>query len=297
MPPRRPRPPATAAASSAAMREQDSGSFAGCSICRFPAVTAGGSCNPLGHRLLSLAHQAIDAAGQPLAGRIGKLCRLFLLCGAKAADQHFRGPCLSRAMHRGRCAVSARASMFRRSSVLSSPRAAAALLLLLAAGCSVQTQKGFVLFGNWSIGWTRNITRTQRCPGADCTSSCGDPAGGCNTPAGGCNEATANNGDGQCEIAMATPPEPRGCHLRQPGPPLSVHNRFHPVPTRPVFGTAPVASNRKGLETLPREYESTPRIKSELRPELDPEELKDAKEKAQKADEDEERQLLRNIAP
>ena len=79
-------------------------------------------------------------------------------------------------------------------------------------------------------------------------------------------------------------PAPAG---RQPGPPEAVHNRFHPVPTQPVFGNPTVKRDRT-IEALPHEYSSTPRLRSVPRPEVDAEELKEEKEKAEKGDRKEE---------
>lgn len=84
-------------------------------------------------------------------------------------------------------------------------------------------------------------------------------------------------------------PGPTPAH--QGGPPPSVHNRFHPVPTHPVFSNPPPPagpqlppqqqSRDRTIEGLPHEYSSTPRLRSVPRPQLDPEELQDEKRKAE----------------
>ena len=171
-------------------------------------------------------------------------------------------------------------------------------LTLGCAGCAVHTERGFILFGDWSIGWAHvkdksQISRAGAIRGRRCRPGC-DAA---------CNEMTTTDptNGGMVETQPTSPEDGalaeqhagrRGSH----GPPPAVHNRFHPVPTRPVFGN-PTITNRPSIESLPREYSSTPRLRSVPRPQLDPEELKEEKQKARDGDRDEQAPLIRDFSP
>ncbi len=76
-------------------------------------------------------------------------------------------------------------------------------------------------------------------------------------------------------------------------PPPSVHTRFHPVPTHPVFGGPPGqdARPRPEMEQLPREYNSTPRRESTPKPHYDWDEHLEREKKLKDAEQKEERPL------
>lgn len=96
----------------------------------------------------------------------------------------------------------------------------------------------------------------------------------------------------------AAGPTPAGQPGQQAGPPPAVHNRFHPVPTRPVFSNPQPPRDRTMIEALPHEYSSTPRLRSVPRPQLDPEELKEEKQKAEWWGRDELQQIPgHNVSP
>jgi hypothetical protein len=86
-------------------------------------------------------------------------------------------------------------------------------------------------------------------------------------------------------------------HLGEHAPPPAVHSRFHPVPTRPVFGGVEPAKPRQTIEALPHEFDSTPRVRSVPRPRLDPEDLKEQKQRAKDAEREEEAPLPRDFSP
>ena len=157
-------------------------------------------------------------------------------------------------------------------------------LMLLSAGCSIHTQNGLVFFGDWSFGVTRSADkhhacRAGRCPGCHCQNhQCRD-----GYEVDGETIEVSTGGSGSVAQGEPTP----AYAGRQPGPPQAVHNRFHPVPTKPVFGN-PNANRDRTIEALPHEYSSTPRLRSVPRPQVDPEELKEEKEKAEKGDRKEE---------
>jgi hypothetical protein len=149
---------------------------------------------------------------------------------------------------------------------------ALAALTSLSTGCSIHTQNGLVFFGDWSLGVTHSTEKCRACRAGRCH--------GC-----GCSDCM-NGGEQGGEMtedssgAIAAPQEPTPA---QGNPPQAVHNRFHPVPTRPVFGN-PTPNRDTTIEALPHEYSSTPRLRSVPRPQVDPEELKEEKEKAKEGD-------------
>ena len=133
-------------------------------------------------------------------------------------------------------------------------------LTLLLAGCSIHTEKGLMVFGEWSIGVSHSAKKRRACRDEGCRQC-------------GCQDDACMNGCAREEqVAEEEPVPPRAA--RQSGPPEAVHNRFHPVPTRPVFGGSNIVARERRVETLPQEYSNTPRLRSAPRAQVDPEELR-----------------------
>ncbi|HEY1786270.1 MAG TPA: hypothetical protein VGG30_12000 [Pirellulales bacterium] len=119
-----------------------------------------------------------------------------------------------------------------------------AFCLAWSSGCCCR--QGYVLHGDWSLGLVRSPPQSQppgcQCPPqGDCTDSNGCSAGnaGSSQVAGGPQVAAGK----RCAVGKR---RARGAQAAQaasvasgPGPtgPSQGHPRFHPVPTRPVFGS------------------------------------------------------------
>jgi hypothetical protein len=134
---------------------------------------------------------------------------------------------------------------------LASP--AVAVFALACGGCAMHTERGFVIFGDWSIGARRT---TDKC-------GCGAGrvhAGRCRGESGSCgqcgDETTAPENVPAPQPAENGPPPERPAHAARQKPPASVHGRFHPVPTRPVFG-GPVLMSDPAMEP-PGAYSARP---------------------------------------
>ncbi len=167
----------------------------------------------------------------------------------------------------------------------------ASALALAIAGCAVHTQHDFVFLGPWSRG------RQEACGDGECIygpvhfGPCRSAK--CEPPRVGPPDAVLQDGD---QVDESYIPPGAAAH----SPPPSVHTRFHPVPTRPIFSkpTPPAAPQTSPMiESLPREYNSTPRLRSVPRPHLDPEELQEKKQEAEDADREEKTPLPRDFNP
>lgn len=174
------------------------------------------------------------------------------------------------------------------------------VLSLATVGCALHTQHDFEFLGPWA-------KRRQQVCGD------GEPmrpwlqngqcrCGHCEPPRVGPPDAVLQDGDQFDESYI-----PPGVSAQQPPP--SVHTRFHPVPTRPVFSrpapprsqgqsTGPAAGPvRPLIESLPHEYGSTPRLRSTPRPQLDPEEAQEAKQREKDVEREEAAPLQRSYQP
>jgi hypothetical protein len=120
--------------------------------------------------------------------------------------------------------------------------------LALSSGCCWQ---GYVLHGDWSLGLSHpsspgcQSAAQGNCPDCGCPNPCGCPSGSpCGCPNGsscGCPNGNPCGPEGakgkRCALGS------RSAHATAtaggPGPtgPALGHPRFHPVPTRPVFGS------------------------------------------------------------
>jgi len=152
------------------------------------------------------------------------------------------------------------------------PTLLATALAACVVGCCHQ---GYVLQGTWSLGFVRPPQAACPCDDEACASECGCPAGACDCPPGACTcpggrctcpagACTCPGGAGRCRaggyahrpgcpaaggadhLAGADGVRGRNCgrgkrgdqRVAAGGPtgPALGHPRFHPVPTKPVFG-------------------------------------------------------------
>jgi len=139
-------------------------------------------------------------------------------------------------------------------------RCPTAIWPILLAGClgfsSGCCRPGYVLHGDWSFGLSRAPQPgcqsqpgcecqpgCQHRPGCQCQPGCGCQAKG-NCPGQGSTAGQVGSPDGKASASQGAgrkgcPLGKRGAIAGVPGPtgPDQGHPRFHPVPTRPVFGS------------------------------------------------------------